>query len=59
MFELRDGSCFPRVLAAVNVVLACIDGVVALLAFSQDKGFKELPVEGDFLVIVGGLLGVL
>lgn len=35
MFELRDGSCFPRVLAAVNVVLACIDGVVALLAFSQ------------------------
>ncbi|XP_034698683.1 uncharacterized protein LOC117924209 [Vitis riparia] len=35
MFELRDGSCFPRVLAAVNVALACIDGVVGLLAFFQ------------------------
>ena len=35
MFEWRDGSCFPRVLAAVNVALACIDGVIALFAFSQ------------------------
>ncbi|CAK9139240.1 unnamed protein product [Ilex paraguariensis] len=35
MLELRDGSCYPKALVAVNVVLACIDGLIAVLAFAQ------------------------
>lgn len=33
--KLRDGSCFPEVLEAVNISLACVDGVIAVIAFSQ------------------------
>ncbi|KAK3038712.1 hypothetical protein RJ639_028319, partial [Escallonia herrerae] len=35
MLELRDGSCYPKALVAVNVALACVDGAIALLAFYQ------------------------
>ncbi|XP_048438170.1 uncharacterized protein LOC125476332 isoform X3 [Pyrus x bretschneideri] len=35
MFGLREGSCFPRVLVGVNVGLALVDGIIALLAFYQ------------------------
>lgn len=35
MFELREGSCFPRVLVGVNVGLALVDGIIAVLAFCQ------------------------
>lgn len=48
MFELREGSCFPRVLVGVNVVLGLVDVVIAVLAFYQvcsalfDLGFGFL-----------------
>ncbi|KAA8519529.1 hypothetical protein F0562_013785 [Nyssa sinensis] len=35
MFQLNDGSCYPKALVAVNVALACIDGAIAVLAFYQ------------------------
>ncbi|CAB4306805.1 unnamed protein product [Prunus armeniaca] len=35
MFELREGSCFPRVLVGVNVGLALVDGIIAVLAICQ------------------------
>ncbi|XP_062161081.1 tobamovirus multiplication protein 1-like isoform X4 [Alnus glutinosa] len=35
MLELREGSCFPRVLVVVNVVLGLVDVVIAVLAFYQ------------------------
>lgn len=35
MLELRDGSCFPRVLVGVNVGLALICAIIAVLAFYQ------------------------
>ncbi|XP_057948939.1 tobamovirus multiplication protein 1 isoform X2 [Malania oleifera] len=35
MLELRDGSCFPKPLVAVNVALACIDGAIVFFAFCQ------------------------
>lgn len=35
MFELREGSCFTRVLVGVNVVLGLVDVVIAVLAFYQ------------------------
>ncbi|KAL2494543.1 hypothetical protein Fot_38300 [Forsythia ovata] len=35
MLELRDGSCYPKAMVGVNVGLACVDGVVAVLAFCQ------------------------
>jgi hypothetical protein len=48
MLELREGSCFPRVLVVVNVVLGLVDVVIAVLAFYQvcsalfDLGFGFL-----------------
>ncbi|KAK2985751.1 hypothetical protein RJ640_025759, partial [Escallonia rubra] len=35
MLELRDESCYPKALVAVNVALASVDGAIALLAFYQ------------------------
>ncbi|XP_021686148.2 uncharacterized protein LOC110669011 isoform X3 [Hevea brasiliensis] len=36
MLEVREGSCcFPREVLGVNVGLACVDGIIAILAFSQ------------------------
>lgn len=35
MFELREGSCLPKVLVGVNVGLALVDAIVAALAFYQ------------------------
>lgn len=36
MFEEKDKSCsFPAELVEVNVGLACFDGVIAILAFTQ------------------------
>ncbi|XP_075106255.1 tobamovirus multiplication protein 1 isoform X3 [Nicotiana tabacum] len=35
MFELREGSCYPKALTGVNVALASVDAVIALLAFAQ------------------------
>ncbi|KAL5774050.1 hypothetical protein ACOSP7_011607 [Xanthoceras sorbifolium] len=35
MYELQAGSCFPGVLVGVNVGLACVDGIIAILAFTQ------------------------
>ncbi|XP_065878794.1 tobamovirus multiplication protein 1 isoform X2 [Euphorbia lathyris] len=36
MLEVREASCcFPREVVGVNVALACVDGIIAILAFSQ------------------------
>ncbi|KAF5472466.1 hypothetical protein F2P56_009183 [Juglans regia] len=35
MFELREESCFPRVLVCLNVFLALVDAIIAVLAFCQ------------------------
>ncbi|OAY25108.1 hypothetical protein MANES_17G067700v8 [Manihot esculenta] len=36
MLEVREGSCcFPREVLGVNVGLACVDGIIAILAFYQ------------------------
>lgn len=35
MFELREGSCLPKVFVGVNVGLALVDAVIASVAFSQ------------------------
>ncbi|PSS02945.1 Tobamovirus multiplication protein [Actinidia chinensis var. chinensis] len=35
MFELRDGSCYPKALAGMNVALACIGSAISVLAFYQ------------------------
>ncbi|KAL3833619.1 hypothetical protein ACJIZ3_008355 [Penstemon smallii] len=35
MFELRNGSCYPKTVVEVNVGLACVDGLIAFLAFYQ------------------------
>lgn len=35
MFELREGSCFPRALVGVNLALGLVDVVIAVLAFYQ------------------------
>ncbi|XP_012072060.1 tobamovirus multiplication protein 1 isoform X2 [Jatropha curcas] len=36
MLEIREGSCcFPRKVVGVNVGLALVDGIIAILAFSQ------------------------
>ena len=36
MFEEKEKSCsFPRELVGVNVGLACFDGIIAILAFTQ------------------------
>lgn len=35
MLELRDGSCYPEAVVGVNVGLACVDGVIAFIAFYQ------------------------
>ncbi|XP_035544693.1 tobamovirus multiplication protein 1-like isoform X3 [Juglans regia] len=35
MLELRGGACLPRVLVGVNVVLALVDAIIAVLAFYQ------------------------
>lgn len=46
MLELREGTCFPRLLVGVNVVLAIVDAIIAVFAFYQvcsapfDFGFR-------------------
>lgn len=35
MLELRDRSCYPEAVVGVNVGLACVDGVIAFIAFYQ------------------------
>ncbi|KAI3466808.1 hypothetical protein Pfo_023471 [Paulownia fortunei] len=35
MLELRDESCYPEAVVGVNVGLACVDGVIAFIAFYQ------------------------
>ena len=35
MFDLLDGLCIPRVYVDILVTVACIDGVIAFLAFVQ------------------------
>ncbi|KAL2473783.1 hypothetical protein Fot_49519 [Forsythia ovata] len=35
MLELREGSCLPKALVRLNVGLACVDGLIAILAFYQ------------------------
>ncbi|XP_052179483.1 tobamovirus multiplication protein 1 [Diospyros lotus] len=35
MFELRDGSCYPKAVVGVSAALACIDGAISVLAFYQ------------------------
>ncbi|KAK7855209.1 hypothetical protein CFP56_029347 [Quercus suber] len=39
MLELREGgsSCFPKLLVGVNVGLALVAAIIALLAFCQSK----------------------
>ncbi|XP_073313017.1 tobamovirus multiplication protein 1-like isoform X4 [Primulina huaijiensis] len=33
MLELRDGSCYPKEVVGVDIGLACLDGVIAIIAF--------------------------
>ncbi|XP_042064493.1 tobamovirus multiplication protein 1-like isoform X1 [Salvia splendens] len=35
MLEVRHGSCYPEAVVGVNVGLACVDGVIAFIAFYQ------------------------
>ncbi|XP_073026601.1 uncharacterized protein [Primulina eburnea] len=35
MLELRDGSCYPKEVVGVDIGLACVDGVIAIIAFYQ------------------------
>ncbi|XP_073048217.1 tobamovirus multiplication protein 1-like [Primulina eburnea] len=35
MLELRDGGCYPKAVVGVNVGLASVDCVIAILAFGQ------------------------
>ncbi|XP_057464016.1 uncharacterized protein LOC130753871 isoform X2 [Actinidia eriantha] len=35
MNELRDASCYPKILVGVDLALACIDGVISVFAFYQ------------------------
>lgn len=35
MLELRDGSCYPKEVVGVDMGLACVDGVIAIIAFYQ------------------------
>ncbi|XP_022866837.1 tobamovirus multiplication protein 1-like [Olea europaea var. sylvestris] len=35
MLNLGIGSCYPKTYVGVNAGLACVDGVIALLAFFQ------------------------
>lgn len=35
MLELREGSCFSKALVGANVGLACVDGVLSVLALIQ------------------------
>lgn len=35
MIELREGTCYPKALMGVNVGLASVDAVIAVLAFAQ------------------------
>ncbi|KAH6826212.1 hypothetical protein C2S53_001649 [Perilla frutescens var. hirtella] len=35
MLELRYGNCYPEAVVGVNVGLACVDGVIAFIAFYQ------------------------
>ncbi|KAL0407484.1 UNVERIFIED_CONTAM: hypothetical protein Slati_4062300 [Sesamum latifolium] len=35
MLELREGSCYPEAVVGVNVGLACVDAVIAFIAFYQ------------------------
>ncbi|KAM3361872.1 tobamovirus multiplication protein 1 isoform X1 [Capsicum galapagoense] len=35
MIDLREGSCYPKSLMGVNVALASVDALIALLAFAQ------------------------
>ncbi|KZV51054.1 tobamovirus multiplication protein 1-like [Dorcoceras hygrometricum] len=38
MLELRDGSCYPKEVVGVDIGLACVDGVIAIVAFYQCLG---------------------
>ena len=35
MNELRDASCYPKILVGVDLALACIDGLISAFAFYQ------------------------
>lgn len=35
MLELRDGGCYPKAVVGVNMGLASVDCVIAILAFCQ------------------------
>lgn len=35
MIEWREGTCYPKALMGVNVGLASVDAVIAVLAFAQ------------------------
>ena len=42
VLELRDGSCYPKALAGINVALACVDSAIAVLAFYQVSSVPDL-----------------
>lgn len=45
MLELRDGSCYEKPLVGVNVVLAFVDALIALIAF-----YQVLPLSFSFYI---------
>ncbi|GER24577.1 tobamovirus multiplication 1 [Striga asiatica] len=50
MLELREeGGCYPEMVMGVSVGLACVDGLIAFLAFYQglDLGFSEKYWQSD------------
>lgn len=55
MVELREGTCYPKALMGVNVGLASIDAVIALLAFAQVLFFSVFSM---FLIVPEGYMYV-
>ncbi|GER42739.1 hypothetical protein STAS_19553 [Striga asiatica] len=57
MLELREGRrCYPMTLVGVNVGLACVDGVIAFLAFYQGS---ENEYQGPAILMVYSLVSAL
>ncbi|WMV15623.1 hypothetical protein MTR67_009008 [Solanum verrucosum] len=44
MIKLREGTCYPKALMGVNVGLASVDALIAVLAFAQVLFFLSTPV---------------
>ncbi|KAF3667957.1 putative mitochondrial inner membrane protease subunit 1-like [Capsicum annuum] len=50
MIDLREGSCYPKSLMGVNVALASVDALIALLAFAQVLVYSVKMVGAEFAI---------